>query len=55
MNGSLLDGGTSFVITIPSFVANFKRNKKDSLMILKYYYPELASTTKKYQSMVGLN
>ena len=27
MNGSLLDGGASFMITIPSFVANFKRNE----------------------------
>ncbi|MCR4903946.1 MAG: hypothetical protein K6A23_13890 [Butyrivibrio sp.] len=27
MNGSLLDGGASFMITMPSFVANFKRNE----------------------------
>ena len=26
-NGSLLDGGASFTITIPSFVADFKRNE----------------------------
>ena len=46
MNGSLSDGGASFVMSIPSFVANFKR---DESIILKNFPDGLLS---KEQQMI---